>query len=235
MPNTNRIESLLSKYAWGRRATILFILLIWGWIDIATGYEYSFAVFYLVPVSIAAWLDNKKVTVLTIIASGLTWLYADYVAGHHYSNVVIPYWNAIVRLGFFSVVALLLIKVRENLTAMTEMAMRDNLTSLHNTRAFFIQYHQIRAQKTKIGQTVAVALIDMDGFKAVNDHHGHSVGDEVLIAFAQVLKNVARSGDIVARMGGDEFIMILKDTDQNGMEIFEKRLRAVFLESELKQ
>lgn len=83
-----------------RRLTLLLIILTWGIIDLATGYEYSFAVFYLIPVSIAAWYDNKYIVIATVILSALTWLYADYGAGHHYSNPVIPFWNACVRLVF---------------------------------------------------------------------------------------------------------------------------------------
>lgn len=229
------LEKLLSIHALPRRMIILLIIFIWGWIDIVTGYEYSFAVFYLVPISIAAWFDNKKVTIITILVSGLTWLYADFISGHQYKHIAAPYWNAIARLGFFSVVAFLLIKVRENLTAMTKMAMQDNLTTLNNTRAFAIQYQQLREGKIRGRQKIAVALIDMDGFKAVNDQHGHSKGDDVLITFAQVLKSVARSSDIVARMGGDEFVMLLKDTDQKGAEVFETRLREAFLMSGLKR
>ncbi|MBI0394360.1 GGDEF domain-containing protein [Acinetobacter bereziniae] len=218
-----------------RRTTLLFIIIVLGIIDLSTGYEYSFAVFYLIPVSIAAWYDHKYVVIITVILSGLTWLYADYSAGHEYTNSIIPFWNACVRLGFFSVVAILLRRIKMNLNEMTLMAMKDPLTLLNNTRAFNLAYQALKKRHSKTEQTFAVGLIDLDGFKTVNDICGHSKGDDVLVEFAQVLKSTTRHSDVVARMGGDEFIVILQDIDLNAIEDYEKRLRKSFLLSGLKQ
>ena len=135
-----QFERLFSSNTVLRRVFLLLIIVVWSVIDLATGYEYSFAVFYLVPVSIAAWYDNKNMAIFTIILSALTWLYADYGAGHHYSNAIIPLWNACARLGFFSTVAFLLLRIKRNLNEMTLMAMRDSLTTLNNTRALNLKY-----------------------------------------------------------------------------------------------
>lgn len=230
-----QFERLFSSNTVLRRVFLLLIIAVWGVIDLATGYEYSFAVFYLVPVSIAAWYDNKNMAIFTIILSALTWLYADYGAGHHYSNSIIPYWNACARLGFFSVVAFLLFKIKRSLTEMTLMAMKDSLTSLNNTRAFNLEYQTLKKRHSKKDQTLAVGIIDLDGFKSVNDTYGHSKGDDVLVEFAHVLKETTRMTDVVARMGGDEFVVILQDTNSQGIEDYAKRLRNKFLLSGLKQ
>lgn len=218
-----------------RRISLLFIIIILGAIDLATGYEYSFAVFYLIPVSIAAWYDNKHIAMIAVILSGITWLYADYSAGHQYTNSIIPFWNACVRLGFFSVVAFLLLRIKNNLNEMTLMAMKDSLTSLNNTRAFNLEYQALKKRYCKKEHTLAVAIIDLDGFKAVNDTYGHSKGDDVLVEFAHVLQAATRHSDVVARMGGDEFVVILQDTDLKGIEDYANRLRNSFLFSGLKQ
>ena len=76
----------------------MFMILGFGWIDLATGYEFSLALLYLFPVFIAAWFDHKFVTGLIVFSSVLTWLYADYHSGHVYSYSIVPYWNALVRL-----------------------------------------------------------------------------------------------------------------------------------------
>jgi len=230
-----QFEKVLLKNALFRRVFLLMMIAVLGMIDLATGYEYSFAVFYLVPVSIAAWYDNKYMASFTIILSALTWLYADYGAGHHYSNSIIPYWNACVRLGFFSVFAFLLFKIKRNLADMTVMAMRDSLTSLNNTRAFNLEYQTLKKRHPKKDQTLAVGIIDLDGFKSVNDIYGHSKGNDVLVEFAHVLKETARMNDVVARMGGDEFVVILQDANSQGIEEYAKRLRNKFLLSGLKQ
>ena len=230
-----QFENILSNNVFLRRIILLLIIAVWGMIDLATGYEYSFSVFYLIPVSIAAWYDNKYITMLTIILSAFTWLYADYSAGHHYSNSIIPYWNVCVRLGFFSVVAFLLFKIKRSLSEMTLMAMEDSLTLLNNTRAFNIEYQMLKRRHSKKDQTLAVGIIDLDGFKSVNDTYGHSKGDDVLVEFAHVLKETTRMNDVVARMGGDEFVVILQDTNSQGIEDYAKRLRNKFLLSGLKQ
>lgn len=229
------LERLFAHNPMIRRLLILLITAVLGMIDLATGYEYSFSVFYLLPVSIAAWYDQYKITVLTIMLSGMTWLIADIHAGHHYSNSIIPFWNALVRLGFFSIVAFLLINVRKNWQEMKNLAMKDQLTSLDNSRALDIEYRILRKLNFRKQSLFAVGIIDLDGFKAVNDTHGHHRGDEVLLQFSQILKKSCRSSDIVARLGGDEFAIILLDIDETQAYLCDHHLRTLFAESGLNQ
>lgn len=229
------LERLFAHNPMIRRLLILLITAVLGMIDLATGYEYSFSVFYLLPVSIAAWYDQYKITVLTIMLSGMTWLIADIHAGHHYSNTFIPLWNAFVRLGFFSIVAFLLIHVRKNWQEMKNLAMKDQLTSLDNSRALDIEYRILRKLNFRKQSLFAVGIIDLDGFKAVNDTHGHHRGDEVLLQFSQILKKSCRSSDIVARLGGDEFAIILLDIDETQAYLCDDHLRTLFAESGLNQ
>ena len=229
------LERLFAHNPMIRRLLILLITAVLGMIDLATGYEYSFSVFYLLPVSIAAWYDQFKITVLTIMLSGMTWLIADIHAGHHYSNTFIPLWNAFVRLGFFSIVAFLLIHVRKNWQEMKNLAMKDQLTSLDNSRALDIEYRILRKLNFRKQSLFAVGIIDLDGFKAVNDTHGHHRGDEVLLQFSQILKKSCRSSDIVARLGGDEFAIILLDIDETQAYLCDDHLRTLFAESGLNQ
>ncbi|AVZ85935.1 GGDEF domain-containing protein [Acinetobacter sp. WCHA45] len=229
------LERLFAHNPMIRRLLILLITAVLGMIDLATGYEYSFSVFYLLPVSIAAWYDQFKITALTIMLSGMTWLIADIHAGHHYSNTFIPLWNAFVRLGFFSIVAFLLINVRKNWQEMKNLAMKDQLTSLDNSRALDIEYRILRKLNFRKQSLFAVGIIDLDGFKAVNDTHGHHRGDEVLLQFSQILKKSCRSSDIVARLGGDEFAIILLDIDETQAYLCDHHLRTLFAESGLNQ
>lgn len=231
----HNFEQLLTTSILARRFIILVVIAILGWIDLATGYEYSFSVFYLLPVSMAAWYDHYKAAILTIMVCGTTWLIADFNAGHHYSNKIIPFWNGLVRMGFFSIVAFLLFKIRRNWNEMKKMAMKDQLTSLDNSRAFEIEYRILRKISFRKDLSFAVAIVDLDGFKAVNDTFGHSKGDEVLVRFAQLLKQANRNTDVVARLGGDEFAMILLDVNEHTVQDYETRLRQLFQSSGLKQ
>jgi signal transduction histidine kinase len=90
---------------------IVFILAL-GIIDYLTGPEISFSIFYLIPISLTAWLVGKSGGIVMSAAGATSWLVADLLAGHVYSHLAIPYWNAIVRLGFFLIVTYSLSQLR---------------------------------------------------------------------------------------------------------------------------
>lgn len=72
-------------------------------------------------------------------------------------------------------------------------------------------------------------ILDIDHFKRVNDEHGHAAGDVVLIAFAQVLRDCVRESDLLCRFGGEEFVVLLPDTDSDGAAVLAERIRAAFM------
>jgi len=85
----------------------------------------------------------------------------------------------------------------------------DALTHLPNRVLLADRMQQAMIHNQRLGQTLAVAFLDLDGFKAINDHHGHSVGDKLLITLAHRMKAALREGDTMARIGGDEFVVVL--------------------------
>ena len=89
------------------------------------------------------------------------------------------------------------------------LAHTDPLTGLQNRRGFFSQVESALSQTTPGVPGPCVILIDIDHFKQINDRHGHPVGDEVLVEFAQVVLSLLREGDVLARMGGEEFCVLL--------------------------
>ncbi len=93
------------------------------------------------------------------------------------------------------------------------MAHYDILTNLPNRVLLADRLQQAMAQSLRRKQSLAVVFLDLDGFKAVNDQHGHAVGDELLIALALRMKLALRDGDTLARIGGDEFIAVLVDLE----------------------
>jgi len=93
------------------------------------------------------------------------------------------------------------------------MAHFDMLTTLPNRVLLADRLHQSMAQAKRRQKRLAVAYLDLDGFKAINDIHGHATGDRLLIAVAIKMKHVLREGDTLARLGGDEFVAVLLDID----------------------
>lgn len=97
-----------------------------------------------------------------------------------------------------------------------ELSMIDELTGIHNRRFFFPEATSSLANALRYRQPFSLMMIDLDRFKNVNDSYGHSTGDKVLQVAAALLKGQTREGDVIARFGGEEFIMALPNTDREG-------------------
>ena len=100
---------------------------------------------------------------------------------------------------------------REHQSQLEKMAHFDTLTHLPNRLLLSDRLRQGMVQAERTGTTLAVAYLDLDGFKAINDRHGHDAGDQLLIAIADRMKKSLREGDTLARLGGDEFVAVMGD------------------------
>ncbi|MDC0535707.1 GGDEF domain-containing protein [Francisellaceae bacterium] len=121
-----------------------------------------------------------------------------------------------------------LISAREHLEKKTEeltlLTRIDPLTSLLNRRAAIDDITKIITQLNRNFMPVSFLLIDIDWFKKVNDTYGHERGDEILIDLSSILKDVTRTSDIVARWGGEEFLVVLYNSNLENTRIFCDRL-----------
>jgi len=106
-----------------------------------------------------------------------------------------------------------------------ELTLMDDLTHLFNTRYLYQSLKNETARARRYGYPLAVLFLDLDGFKAVNDVNGHLIGSTTLKIVAKILSAGVRSIDIVARYGGDEFTLILPNTDRAGAIVVAERLR----------
>jgi diguanylate cyclase (GGDEF)-like protein len=100
---------------------------------------------------------------------------------------------------------------RKQIDELSRQAFHDSLTDLPNRSLFADRLGHALARTRRGNRAVAVLLLDLDGFKEINDNYGHEAGDKVLIAVAQRLRGCLRPGDTVARLGGDEFTILLED------------------------
>ncbi|GAB1691181.1 diguanylate cyclase [Krasilnikovia sp. M28-CT-15] len=105
------------------------------------------------------------------------------------------------------------------------LAATDPLTGLYNRRFFQDVLKDESARCARSGQPIAVVILDLDHFKRINDRYGHPAGDAVLVQVADRLRRTARAGDVVARFGGEEFVCLLNDTDEDAALELAERLR----------
>jgi len=217
MRQLEELDQRLGRFA---RATVLALatcgVIIVGGIDYLTGYEVSVSLFYLGPVALATWYGGPGIGVGIAILSCVSWYIAELAAGSEYSNAAIPVWNALVRFGFFLVTSLLLTAIQRGLLIQRRLARTDSLTELYGRRAFDDRLKHDLALARRHNSPLSLAYLDLDNFKAVNDARGHAEGDRVLQAVGRVLQGSVREADTAARMGGDEFALVLPDTDSRG-------------------
>lgn len=116
-------------------------------------------------------------------------------------------------------------QLEQELERAREESREDFLTKLYNKRALEEFMNVKEAEFERYGHDFAIVFFDLDHFKLINDTYGHDAGDAVLIAFAKILKNEARSVDIVGRYGGEEFLAVLGETDVKGGVVFAEKVR----------
>jgi diguanylate cyclase (GGDEF)-like protein len=118
------------------------------------------------------------------------------------------------------------VKLAASFAALRQLATHDDLTGLLNRREFDRVLEDERERAIRFGQSVSLVLIDVDHFKAVNDTHGHQVGDEVLKEIAARARAEVRDVDRVARFGGEEFALVLVQSDRPAGAEVARRINA---------
>lgn len=122
-------------------------------------------------------------------------------------------------------------KVEKYNDTLMRLSMEDVLTGLKNRRALTKDFQVIQKVASRENKKFVVAVCDLDKFKSINDTYGHDIGDLVLKSFSQILTKTLRPTDIIARMGGEEFVIILSATDAQGAKVVLERLRQKTQES----
>jgi len=195
---------------------LLYCLLFVAWdgmFDFLTGYELTYFVFYILPVAIAAWYGSRGMAWAISVISGIAWLAVDILDRHPYSHDWYVYWNGAVRLSFFILIAQLVTSVRLHLEIEKSMAREDDLTGVPNRLAFKEKCDVLFPLASRNRSPMALGFIDIDDFSRLNDKHGHGFGDEVLKTVANMLKDSMRKTDVFGRMVGNEFAVLLPNTD----------------------
>jgi len=217
--------------AWGKLGLCILGVLLIGWLDLATGRDYSVALFYLLPVGASGWWVGHRGAALTATAASLVWFAADFALAD-LGTLPVSAWNGTMRLGIFLTTGLLAARVRddqERLETLLEregrLARTDELTGLLNSRAFLEALDAEVARARRSDGSLCLVYLDLDNFKQVNDRYGHAAGDELLHRFARTVRGALRVQDVAARLGGDEFAALLEGVPLEEVEQVIERMR----------
>jgi diguanylate cyclase (GGDEF)-like protein len=200
---------------WRKSFLLIFCFcatLLIGFARFYTGAEYALSVFYLFPITIAAWHMGFAAGCFISVSSIFSWLMADLALITSFSHRLVPYINETFRLIVFVFMTYLVSQLRKAFHAQELLARTDTLTGLANRRAF-LDYMDVELNKVKrFEYVVSIIYIDVDDFKRVNDILGHEGGDRLLCVIAGIIQSNVRITDIAARLGGDEFSVLLPQT-----------------------
>ncbi len=207
------------------------LLAVIVWFDWSIKNYISLSIFYLAPICLSTWFAGRFYGFFMSALSSVLWWavnLSDYPI--HISRGVY-YWNTSVRLSFFLLTTYLLSELQDSLRREKQLARTDFLTGVANTR-FFFEFADLeikRAQRYRYCLTIA--YLDVDNFKSINDQFGHKAGDELLKTVAQTIKSKIRSTDLIARMGGDEFVILMPETAYEPAQIVLERIQKCLREA----
>jgi diguanylate cyclase (GGDEF)-like protein len=195
--------------------------------DHAAGPLTSLAILYAVPVAATAWLADRSSAVTVALMAIVADLQVS--VGHAAAPA-----DAVLSAGVIAVVALALALglpfMQDTLVDERRAALIDPLTGVLNRRAFQMVADRERLLAGREGRPISVAYFDLDDLKRVNDAHGHGAGDRVLARFAASVASAVRATDVFARIGGDEFVLLLPGTDARQAHVVVDRVRRLLAE-----
>ena len=192
--------------------------------DFITGWELKLTILYVGPIALLAWRVNRTAALVASVLAVVATLTLDLVSPVHYSRRAFLYWEAIANFGFFVLIALIVSRLRAVHTRLDRLSTTDPLTGLPNWRAFSAVVERELARALRSGRPTSFVYFDLDGFKRINDSLGHGEGDRVLATIAKVLEG-GRASDFPVRLGGDEFGVLMPETEGEAAARAVERMR----------
>jgi diguanylate cyclase (GGDEF)-like protein len=203
-----------------------------GLIDHLTGADIHVVALYFVPLAWASARLGLRGGAVAALLCTLAWTAAQYSTGIRPATPSAWLVNFCTQGAAFATVAFLVARLSEALRRERQRAQTDALTGLRNRQAFLEQAAGALALCRRHARPVALACIDLDGFKRLNERAGHAAGDELLRSTARTMGWALRASDIAARTGSDEFAVFLPETADGPAQALMERLRDALESSE---
>ena len=207
MAPRDRLRRALRLIAWATLAAGVFVL------NVRTGADLRLGILYVVPVLLAASYDGLGWGIAFALATALLRFGVGIDQMPLDTSLQVRILNEVAYLTVVGVTIAGLSQLRRTQSQLRLLATHDPLTTVLNARAFASQLAQELGRNRRYGRPLALIYLDLDDFKKVNDAHGHATGDAVLRLVADAMRSAVRQADVVGRLGGDEFGVLMPETD----------------------
>ncbi len=199
------------------------------------GSRVAFEVYFLALVATTFRYDWRAPALAGVVAVAQFAGVATFAASRWDASLAGPFpWNVVVaRLILLVAMTFVAMAIVDKARRLREASIHDRLTGLLNRAAFEDRLREEASRSLRSGRSFAVAVLDVDLFKRINDTHGHAAGDAVLQQVAGALRRGIRTADIVARWGGEEFAFLLPESRTEGAVLHMERLRAAIAMDDL--
>jgi diguanylate cyclase (GGDEF)-like protein len=205
------------------------------WVVLYTGEIHSPLLnLYLLPIIASALIFGKLLTAIEVAAIVGCFMFFTYEPGLK-TLLSMRYWGEIMAMSspmilVAYITTMLSADIRFAVDKIKQVSDTDELTGLYNMRAFSTMLQRSFKQAVRYGHPLSVVMIDSDNLKQINDAHGHEAGNRLLQHLVRCIREQLRGSDVMARFGGDEFILLLPETNNKGaLEMSERIRKAVEL------
>jgi len=212
-------QGRLSLLAWGSASAAALTAL--GYV---AGPELALPALYVLPVAAVSWFAGLGAGIAVSLLSAGLWLGLDLARG---SAGDLPYWNTALRAGAL----LVLTHFLAALNVALQYARTDYLTGIANGRAFYDAAQAEIARARRYGSAFTLVYLDVDDLRTVNERYGHYVGDALIRSVAATLRKSLRATDLVARLGADDFAILLPETSAESAQAALHKLEVLLAES----
>jgi diguanylate cyclase (GGDEF)-like protein len=212
IPAVFSTKKISAPGAWVIFLASALIIISLGAVDYYTGYEFSLDIFYIIPIIFSAWFIPQLYSFMLAFISSIALFVNEAFGGREYSSFFFPAYDVGMSLVIFVFIAFLVNRLKMLLNKEREMARTDTLTGAYNSRYLYEILASEIERARRSHTNLALAYTDIDNFKKINDTFGHREGDALLRLFVEIIKENIRLIDSISRIGGDEFVILLVNT-----------------------